>query len=422
MNDISALQMLWFGLVAVLFAGYLILEGFDFGVGMLLPILGKNDTERRVMINTIGPVWDGNEVWLITAGGALFAAFPFWYATLFSAFYLPLFLILIALIMRGVAFEYRGKRESTAWRGMWDAAIVTGSLLPSLLWGVAFGNLIRGIGSDVLIDKGVVASKLFALTPTADGAAPSGLGAKAGDQWFEIVGVNMVPNTMGEAHTLVAHPTFNVLIAALNPFSLLMGVVTLVLFLTHGALYVGMKTTGELRERALAKAFQLSLVLLLAGAAWAVWYQLSYGKAWTWAMVVIAAAALVGIVYAAKAGKEALGFMFSAVTAVSAVVMTFGAMYPNVIPIHLSASTLESALADPAVQEVTPAVQQLTAGADISALVRTSIATASSTELTLTVMTWVAGIFVPIVLAYSAWTYWVFRKRISTSDIPAGAH
>jgi cytochrome bd ubiquinol oxidase subunit II len=180
--DIHTLRIIWFLLIAVLWTGYLVLEGFDFGVGMLLPVLGRNDTERRVLINTIGPVWDGNEVWLLTAGGATFAAFPLWYATLFSAFYLPLLLILVGLIMRGVAFEYRGKINDAKWRGQWDAAIVVGSTLPALLWGVAFGNLVRGV----------------------------------------------------DAATVAKGP-YHVLIAALNPYSLLAGLTTVSLFALHGA-------------------------------------------------------------------------------------------------------------------------------------------------------------------------------------------
>src|SRR5262249_55544223 len=136
---------LWFIVIAVLWGGYFVLEGFDFGVGILLPLLGRDEQRRRIMINTIGPVWDGNEVWLITAGGATFAAFPEWYAAMFSAFYLPLLIILVALIFRGVAFEFRGKHDSAQWRSRWDAAIFGGSLVPAILWGVAFGNVLHGI-------------------------------------------------------------------------------------------------------------------------------------------------------------------------------------------------------------------------------------------------------------------------------------
>ena len=140
-----SLPAFWFLLIAVLWIGYFTLEGFDFGVGMLLPVLGRSNEDRRVIINTIGPVWDGNEVWLLVAGGATFAAFPEWYATLFSGFYLPLLLILVALIVRGVAFEYRGKIDSQQWRDRWDVAIIVGSAVPALLWGVAFANIVRGV-------------------------------------------------------------------------------------------------------------------------------------------------------------------------------------------------------------------------------------------------------------------------------------
>src|SRR5664279_5661426 len=154
------LEVLWFALIAVLWIGYFVLEGFDFGVGTLLPFLAKDDTDRRVLITTIGPVWDGNEVWLLTAGGATFAAFPGWYATLFSGFYLALFLILVALIVRGVAFEYRGKHDSDRWRAWWDRAIFVGSAAPALLWGVAFANIVHGVPIDA---KGEFTGSLLTL-------------------------------------------------------------------------------------------------------------------------------------------------------------------------------------------------------------------------------------------------------------------
>src|ERR1700742_2517080 len=142
------LQAFWFGVIAVLWAGFLTLEGFDFGVGLLLPIVAHTDTDRRIALRSIGPVWDGNEVWLLVAGGATFAAFPEWYATLFSGFYLPLLLILVALIVRGLAFEYRAKRDDDAWRRNWDLAIGVGSVVPALFWGVAFANILRGVPID----------------------------------------------------------------------------------------------------------------------------------------------------------------------------------------------------------------------------------------------------------------------------------
>src|SRR5512135_2401133 len=139
------LNSLWFLLIGVLFTGFFVLEGFDYGVGILLPFVARTDEERRRVINTIGPVWDGNEVWILTGGGAIFAAFPHWYATLFSGFYLALFLILAALIVRGVAFEFRSKHTSPTWRANWDRAIFFGSLLPAILWGTALANLLKGV-------------------------------------------------------------------------------------------------------------------------------------------------------------------------------------------------------------------------------------------------------------------------------------
>ena len=331
--DLHTLRIIWFGLIAVLWVGYLILEGFDFGVGMLLPVLGRNDTERRVLINTIGPVWDGNEVWLLTAGGATFAAFPLWYSVLFSGFYLPLLLILVALIIRGVAFEYRGKIDDAAWRARWDWAIVIGSALPSLLWGVAFGNIVHGVDIE---------------------------NYKSGP--------------------------FSVLLHALNPYSLLAGLTTLSLFLLHGALFLGLKTTEDLRERSIALATKLSVPTLVIAGAWAIWTQLAYGKGWTWAPVLLAAVALVGVVLAARAGKEGVGFALTSLVTVLAVVIIFGSLFPNVLPLQGAPSL--------------------------------TIDNASSTQNTLTVMTWVAVVMVPIVLAYQTWSYWVFRKRLGLGDIP----
>ncbi|BCV22644.1 cytochrome d ubiquinol oxidase subunit II [Moorella sp. Hama-1] len=190
------LNVLWFILIAVLFTGFFFLEGFDYGVGILVPFLGKNDGERRAIINSIGPFWDGNEVWMLTAGGALFAAFPHWYATLFSGFYLALFLILVALILRGVAFEFRSKDERPAWRNFWDWMLCLGSLLPALLWGVAMANLIRGVPID-------------------------GRMQYAGT-FFDL----------------------------LSPYTLLGGLAFLLVFLLQGALFLTLKTGEDLPERA----------------------------------------------------------------------------------------------------------------------------------------------------------------------------
>ncbi len=333
------LPVVWFLLIAVLWTGYLVLEGFDFGVGMLLAILPRGDRlrrerERRLMINTIGPVWDGNEVWLLTAGGATFAAFPEWYATLFSGFYLPLFLILLALIVRVVAFEWRGKINTPQWRTWADRALIFGSFVPALLWGVAFANLVRGVELDA------------------------------------------------------NHQYVGGFLALLSPFALLGGVVTLSIFLTHGAIFLAMKTDGEMRERAGTFAARSSVVTLLAAGVWAVWAQVAYsGKAWTWAAVLVAAVALVLVVVATRQRREALAFGASVVAIVAAVVRIFGSMFPDVMPAFAPANSL-------------------------------TVDNASSTDYTLTVMTWVAVVLTPIVLLYQGWTYWVFRKRLTIEHIP----
>ncbi|MGY4643034.1 cytochrome d ubiquinol oxidase subunit II [Cellulomonas sp. URHB0016] len=330
------LTTVWFVLIAVLWTGYLVLEGFDFGVGMLLGVFGRGpdrDRHRRVMINTIGPVWDGNEVWLLTAGGATFAAFPEWYATMFSGFYLPLLLILLALIVRVVSFEWRGKINDERWRGWADRGLVVGSWVPAVLWGVAFGNLVRGVDLD--------ASHQY-----------------VGGFW-----------------------------ALLNPFALLGGATTALLFLTHGAVFLALKSAGEVREKAGVFAARWSVVTLAVAGIWAVWAQIAYSVAWTWAAVVVAAGALVVLVAAARVRREALAFGASAVAIVAAVVLIFGSMWPDVMPATDPANSL-------------------------------TVTNASSTHYTLTVMTWVAVILTPLVLLYQGWTYWVFRKRISAEHIP----
>jgi cytochrome d ubiquinol oxidase subunit II len=327
------LTLVWFVLIAILWTGYLVLEGFDFGVGMLLPFLGRKDKDRRVMINTIGPVWDGNEVWLITAGGATFAAFPEWYATLFSGFYLPLLLILIGLILRIVSFEWRGKINTDTWRAWADRGIMVGSYIPGILWGVAFANLVRGVELD------------------AD------------------------------------HQYVGGFFALLNPFALLGGAVTALLFVLHGAIFLSLKTAGDMRERSGALAARLAPVALVVAAAWAIWAQIAYSVAWTWGAVALAAVGLVAVVLTTRARREGWAFIWSAIVLVAAVILIFGSMYPDVMPAFDPANSL-------------------------------TVTNASSSDYTLTIMTWVAVILTPVVLLYQGWTYWVFRKRISAEHIP----
>jgi cytochrome d ubiquinol oxidase subunit II len=328
------LNDVWFILIAVLWIGYFVLEGFDFGVGLLLRVLGRDEPQRRVLINTIGPVWDGNEVWVLVAGGATFAAFPEWYASLFSGFYLPLLLILVALILRGVAFEYRGKVDSDAWRRRWDAAIIAGSAAPALLWGVAFANIVRGVKLD--------ANHLYAGT------------------FFDL----------------------------LNPYALLGGLTTLALFTTHGAVFLALKTDGDIRYQARRLAGRLGVVTVALAAVFLVWTLVSHDDPVTWLTAAVAAVALVGALVLNGLGREGWAFAATAVTIAAAVATLFIALYPNVLP-----STL-----DPA--------NSLT------------VTNAASTPYTLKIMTWVAVVFTPVVLLYQGWTYWVFRKRLRASDIP----
>lgn len=331
------LTTVWFGLIAVLWIGYFVLEGFDFGVGMLLPVLAKSETERRVVINTIGPVWDGNEVWVLVAGGATFAAFPEWYATLFSGFYLPLLLILVALIVRGLAFEYRAKRDDATWRARWDQAIFFGSLLPAFLWGVAFANIVHGVP--------IGADKEYA----------------------------------GSTLTL------------LNPYALLGGMTTLLLFLTHGALYLALKTDGEIRHRARELALMIGVAAAAVAVVFLVWTQAHSGSAASAAVFVAAALVLLAGLFAALRGREGWAFTGTFLAIGLAVAGLFVVLFPDVMP-----STLDTAYS-------------------------LTTSNASATDYTLKIMTWVAVLFTPIVLLYQGWTYWVFRKRISTHHIPVAA-
>ncbi len=338
------LSTVWFILIAVLWIGYFVLEGFDFGVGMLLPILGRGknaeDTEkrRRLLLTTIGPHWDGNEVWLLTAGGATFAAFPHWYATLFSGFYLPLLLILVALIVRNLGFEYRGKGDTDSWRANWDIAIIFGSFLPAVLWGVAFSNIVNG-------------------TPI--------------DAEMEYVGT---------------------LFTLLNPLALIGGLTTMFLFLTHGAIFVSLKTEGPIREDARILATKAGLITAVLAVIFLGWTNLNTGDAISWALTGLAAVALLAAIGLNIRGSEGLAFLGTTLTTLFAVSSLFVALFPNVMP-----STLNP---------------EWSLTAEVAA----------SSQYTLTIMTWAAVIFVPIVLAYQGYTYWVFRKRLSTKHIPEAAN
>ncbi|PCN47230.1 cytochrome d ubiquinol oxidase subunit II [Curtobacterium sp. 'Ferrero'] len=332
------LPVLWFAIVGLFFVGYFVLDGFDFGVGMALPFLGKDDTDRRVLINTIGPVWDLNETWVIVAGACLFAAFPEWYATMFSGFYLALLLILVALIARGVSFEYRHQNKHAEWKRRFDLMIIVGSAVPAFLWGVAFGNVVRGIPMDA------------------------------------------------------GHNFTGTVFDLLNPFALLTGLATLLVFFTHGVVFVALKTDGEIRERAKRLATRAGVLTIVVGAAFLVAMAFVRATPASIVLSVVAAVSLVLAVLCTAWGREGRSFALMAVTIAAVVLAMFTAIFPDVMP----------ATNDPA--------NSLT------------VYNAASGEYTLTVMSWVALIFVPLVLAYQAWTYWVFRKRVSRAHIAQAAH
>ncbi len=360
-----ALQVLWLILIAVLWIGYLVLEGFDYGVAMLIPFLGKTEKEKRVMVNTIGPVWDGNEVWLLTAGGATFAAFPAWYATLFSGAYLPLFLILVGLIIRGVSFEYRAKHPETNWRNTFDWMAAIGSFIVPLVFGIAFANFIIGLpvalatadmNTPVLLDP--AANALFVLTPA---------------------------------------PYFWQLF---SPFGILGGIVLVVAFLFHGSVYLTLKTRpGELHDRVRKFAQTIGLVAIVGGAVYLVWQNLAYPAMFPglalvgWIVTVVAALALIAAWWFVGHGREGIAFISTAVAILSVAVITFLTMVPGM---GFAAANGSRAVAD----------------------LPLTIMNASSSEGTLVLMTIVAVIFVPIVLAYTSWTYWVFRQRLGVENMP----
>ena len=317
----------WFGTIAVLWAGYVLLEGFDFGVALLLPVLGRDDAERRAVLRTIGPVWDGNEVWLLVAGGATFAAFPEWYASLFSGFYLPLLLILLGLIVRIIGLEYRSKVDTAQGRAWCDRAVIGGSLVPSVLLGVALSDWVRGVRMD----------SSFTVT----------------DGFWQLV----------------------------TPYALLGGVATLLLFSFHGAVFLALRTTGDLRDRALSAAHRLGPAFVVVAAGWLVWSLTYRGGAVAVVVAVGAALAAVAGVLASRAGREGWAFLGTGLTAVLLPVFVFACMYPDVLPGRAGTAGL-------------------------------SIEDAASSPYTLKVMTVVALAVTPVVLAYQAWTYWVFRQRV----------
>lgn len=330
------MQAFWFGVIAVLWAGFFLLEGFDLGVGTLQPLVARTDEDRAVAVRSIGPVWDGNEVWLLVAGGATFAAFPTWYASMFSGFYLAFALLLAALIVRGIGIEYRGKARTDVGRRWCDAGFVGGSAVTALLLGVAFANFLRGVRMDA--DHNMTSS--FA--------------------------------------------------SLLSPYALLGGVVTLTLFAFHGAVYLALRTSGEVHDAALRLIPRLAPVTGAAAVAFLIWTATIRGGWVSFALAAIIVAAFLASAWWAIKGREGLAFALSAVTTLLVPVWLFAALWPDVLPARNNAAW------------------------------SLTVHNASSTPYTLKVMTIVAVIMTPIVLAYQAWSYWVFRARVTGADIAGG--
>ncbi|HME45357.1 MAG TPA: cytochrome d ubiquinol oxidase subunit II [Syntrophorhabdales bacterium] len=334
------LETIWFLLWGILWALYFMLDGFDLGLGTLMPFLGKNDTERRIIYNTMGPFWDGNEVWLITAGGVTFAAFPGTYAVLFSAFYSPLMIILFALIIRAAAFEFRGKLPGRAWRSLWDGCLALGSFVPALLFGVAFANIFRGIPID---GEGVYQGSLFTL---------------------------------------------------LNLYSLLGGLLFLLLFLVHGALWLAVKSEGILQQRAIRYAKSLWLLLVIVAVLFLAhtWFETdlyhNYRLIPALFLIPLCAVLALLLVRAYLSQKTCVKAWFASCLVIICVTL-FGVMglYPNML-----------------ISSMNPAYN-LTAF------------NAASSPGTLKIMLVVALIFVPIVILYQGWVYLLFRHKVHTEDL-----
>ncbi len=329
------LEIFWFCLIAVLWAGYFLLEGFDFGVGMLLPFLPRNESEREVMFDTVGPVWDGNEVWLVVAAGATFAAFPAWYATMFSGFYLALLLVLFLLIVRVVSFEWRGKSESPRWRAVWLLANSVGSIGAPFIWGVALATLLYGVPLDSNGDFAGSFGDLF------------------------------------------------------SPYTVVAGIVVVVLFAFHGAIYLTLRTTGDLLERALHAARRLALPAAVVTGAFLVWtvvVAVDRNDKDVFPPVLPAALGIVSLVLAvvfSMSGRSGWAFAMTALGAIATVATLFTSLYPRVL---VSSPDFGNSL---------------------------TVESAASSHYALTVMTVAALILTPVVLLYQGWTYYVFRKRIA---------
>jgi cytochrome bd ubiquinol oxidase subunit II len=334
----SSLAVFWYIVIAVLWTGFFILEGFDFGVGMLHGVIGTDEAGRRAAINTIGPLWDGNEVWLIVAGAGMFAAFPGWYATMFSAYNLALVLLLTALIVRGVAFEYRGKRDAARWRRTWDVLLTAGSLLAPLLIGVALAGLLHGLP------------------------------------------INSSQDFTGSFWTL------------LQPYALFTGITLVLICLLHGATFLCLKTTGDMQERSWQAARRVAPVTVAAVIGFIIWTHVTAGSTFFLNLIeLLAVIAVIAAAWLVYARREGFAFAATTVTMASCILSLFVDLYPN-----LMVSSTNKAY-------------------------NLTVHNSASNPYSLKAMTVVVVIFLPLVLGYQTWTYYVFRRRVSRQEfLPAG--
>jgi len=404
----AALQGLWFVLIGILWVGFFFLEGFDFGIGMLIPFIGgKSDAKRRVMVNVVGPTWGGNEVWLLTAGGATFAAFPTWYSNLFSILYLPLFLVLVGLIARGISFEYRSMNPGTPWRNNFDTLNMVGSFIVTLVLGVGFANFVRGVPANTMTQYATLKPDVLSTVDPLAPYAAAFAGLSQGDIFL---------------HRFLG---------LFSGFGLLGGVMLVVLFLAHGAQFLSIKTMDEVGASSRKVADTLTPIAALLMAIFIIWgtalYSTdnpntgSWGNVVRWIVGIVSVVCIAGAWLLGKKGRPGLAFIGTSLGIGTWVIYTwvtiFGSLGIGVQadPTKLFFSKISLAPVNTVLGAVATATTGAPAGFTISPM-----ALFASSELTLGLMRTFAFILVPIVLLYIIWTYWVFRKRLNTVNIPVG--
>ena len=394
----AALQGLWFVLIGVLWVGFFFLEGFDFGIGMLIPFIGgKSDAKRRVMVNTVGPLWGGNEVWLLTAGGATFAAFPTWYSNLFSILYLPLFLVLVGLIARGISFEYRSMNPSSKWRNNFDLLNTIGSFIVTLVLGVGFANFVRGVPANTMTQ--------YATLTVPDGAIPG------------VPGSVFVGLSQGD---IFLHR----FLGLFSGYGLLGGVMLVVLFLAHGSQFLSIKTMDEVGASARKTADILTPIAAVLMIAFVVWGTASYatdnpntgswGNIVRWIVGIVSVVCIGGAALLGRKGRPGIAFIGTGLGIGTWVIYTWVTIY-GTLGIGAQVDGTKLFFSKIIMAPVNTVLGTLAGDPNTPV---SPMQLFASSELTLGLMRTFAFILVPIVVAYIIWAYWVFRKRLNTVNIP----